>query len=186
LLNAFLNFEFLLLNLIMLTNTARVLVSLLLILAAAFAAYYSVYTIAIFGVLLVGLVVLGYFKEGTVILAAKQFKYKNYEAAKALLQSIKNPERLNKRRKPYYYLILGNIALQQLNYTNAQIHLGKAATLGLKANDLGSTLMHLANISLRNQDANTGLYWIGQANMLPLNAYYKSILKNIEIELNKI
>ncbi len=170
----------------MLTNTARIFVSLLLILVAALAAFYGVYTIAAFAVLMVGLVILGYFREGTIILAAKQFKTQNYEAAKALLKSIKNPERLNKRRKPYYHLILGNIALQQLDYTTAEIHLGKAATLGLKANDLGSTLMHLANISLRNQQVSRGLYWVAEADKLPLSPKYKSILKNIEIELNKL
>lgn len=170
----------------MLTNTARIFVSLLLILAAAFAAYYQVYPIAAFGVLLTGMVVFGYFKEGTVILAAKQFKHKHYENAKALLLTIKNPERLNKRRKPYYHLILGNIALQQLNYTTAQTHLAKATTLGLKANDLGSTLMHLANISLRNKNKTQGLYWIAEAAKLPLTEKYKCILKNIEQELDKM
>jgi hypothetical protein len=170
----------------MLTNTARIFVSLLLILAAALAAFYGVYTIAAFAVLMVGLVMLGYFKEGTIILAAKQFKNQNYQAAKILLQAIKNPERLNKRRKPYYHLILGNIALQQLDYTTAETHLGKAATLGLKANDLGTTLMHLANISLRNQQASKGLYWIAQADKLPLSAKHKSILKNIALQLKKI
>lgn len=170
----------------MLTNSARFFVSLLLIFAAAFAAYCGVYTIAAFGILLVGMVVFGYFKEGTVILAAKQFKYKNYEAAKELLNSIKNPERLNKRRIPYYHLILGNIALQQLNYTIAQTHLAKAATLGLKANDLGSTLMHLANISLRNKNKTQGLFWIAEADKLPLTENYKSILKNIAHEIAKL
>ena len=170
----------------MLTRTARIFVSLMLILSAAFAAYYSIYTISAFGVLLVGLVIFGYFKEGTVILAAKQFKYKNYEAAKKLLNSIKNPQRLNKRRKPYYYLILGTIALQQLDYDTAEINLTKATTLGLKANDLGSTLMHLANISLRNKNKNKGLYWITEADKLPLSEKYKSILKNIEQELSKL
>lgn len=170
----------------MLTNQARIFISLLLILAASFAAYYQVYTMAAFAILLIGMVVFGYFKEGTVILAAKQLKYKNYEKAKDLLLSIKNPERLNKRRKPYYHLILGNIALQQLDYTTAQANLEKAATLGLKANDLGSTLMHLANISLRNKNKTQGLYWIAEADKLPLTEKYKSILKNIAHEIDKL
>lgn len=170
----------------MLSNSARIYVSLLLILIAGFAAYYQVYQIAAFSLLLMGLIIWGYFKEGTVILAAKHFKNKNYEAAKVLLQSIKKPEYLNKRRKPYYQILLGNIALQQMDYENAEVHLGKAAILGLKANDLGSTLMHLANISLRNKNKTKGLYWIAEAGKLPLTEKYKSIIKNIELELQKI
>jgi len=170
----------------MLTPIARIFVSLLLILAALFAVFYGIYSIAAFGVLLAGLVIFGYFKEGTVILAAKQFKNKNYQSAKILLLTIKNPERLNRRRKPYYYLIFGNIALQQLDYPAAETNLAKAAVLGLKANDLGSTLMHLANISLRNKNKTKGLYWITEADKLPLTQKYKSILKNIELELGKL
>jgi hypothetical protein len=170
----------------MLSNSARIFVSLLLVLIAAFAAYYQVYQISAFSLLLMGLIIWGYFKEGTVILAAKQFKNKNYEAAKALLQSIKYPDKLNKRRKPYYQLILGNIALQQMDYETAEIHLGKAALLGLKANDLGSSLMHLANISLRNNNKTKGLYWIAEAGKLPLTEKYKLIIKNIELELLNI
>lgn len=170
----------------MLTPKARIIVSLLLILVSILAAYFGVYPISAFGILLVGLVIFGYYKEGTIILAAKQFKNKNYEAANVLLFSIKNPERLSRRRKPYYYLIFGNIALQQLDYPAAEKNLAKAAVLGLKANDLGSTLMHLANISLRNKNKTKGLYWITEADKLPLTQKYKSILKNIEIELDKI
>ena len=170
----------------MLSNSARIFVSLLLILIAVFAGYYKVYQITAFSLLLIGLIIWGYFKEGTVILAAKQFKNKNYEAAKVTLQCIKNPEYLNKRRKPYYHLIFGNIALQQMDYPTAELHLGKAALLGLKANDLGSTLMHLANISLRNNNISKGLYWIAEAGKLPLTEKYKSIIKNIELELLKI
>ncbi|TAF45631.1 MAG: tetratricopeptide repeat protein [Sphingobacteriales bacterium] len=170
----------------MLTPAARIFVALLLIFAAAIATYFSVNIIAAFAIILVGLVGWGYFKEGTVILAAQQYKSQKYEAANTLLKSIKNPKWLNKQRKPYYYLILGNIALQQLDYTTAQLHLGKAATMGLKANDLGTTLMHLANISLRNQHKTKGLYWIAEADKLPLTEKYKSILKNIKLELDKL
>ncbi len=170
----------------MFTNQARILVCILLGLAALLAAYFRVYEIAAFGVLLIGLVVWGYFKEGTVILAAKQYKNKQYEKAKELLLSIKNPDRLNKRRRPYYELILGNIAVQYMDYEEAERHLGKAAVMGLRASDLGTAIMHLANISLRKKDKEKGLLWIAQAKKIPLPARQQSILENLEKELHKI
>ena len=133
--------------------------------------------------MLIGLVIWGYFKEGTVVLAAKQYKDKNYENAKELLLTIKNPELLSKKRKPYYEFLFGSIAVNQLDYHTAELHLGKAAVLGLKVNDLGVALMHLANISLRNKDNQKGMVWIHQAEKLPLTARYKSILSNIKKEL---
>lgn len=170
----------------MFTNQARIAVSLLLILSAAFAAYLKVYEILALALMFVGLVIWGYFKEGPIILAAKQLQQKNYEAAKELLLSVKNPEWLNKRRKPYYEFMLGSIAVNQLDYKNAEYHLGKAAILGLRANDLGIALMHLANISLRNKDKLKGMEWIKQSEKLPLSAKYKGILNNIEKEIQKI
>ncbi|MFC5284450.1 tetratricopeptide repeat protein [Pedobacter alpinus] len=170
----------------MFTNKARIAVSCLLFLVAAFAAYLKVYEIAALALMFIALVIWGYFKEGPIILAAKQHKLKNYQKAKELLLSIKRPALLNKRRKPYYEFMLGCIAVHQLDFGNAEYHLGKAAVLGLRANDLGVALMHLANISLRNKDKEKGLEWIRQSEKLPLTAKYKSILNNIEKEIQKI
>ena len=170
----------------MFSNQARIAVSGLLFLVAALAAYLKVYEISALCLLLIGMVIWGYFKEGPIILAAKQYKLKNYERAKQLLLSIKNPTYLSKRRKPYYEYLLGSIAVNQLDYQTAEYHLGKAAVLGLRANDLGTALMHLANISLRNKEKEKGMIWIQQANKLPLTEKYKHILSNIEKELHKI
>ncbi|OAQ38413.1 hypothetical protein A5893_13360 [Pedobacter psychrophilus] len=81
---------------------------------------------------------------------------------------------------------MGSIAINRLDYENAELNLGQAAIGGLRANDLGVVLMHLANISLRNQDKERGMVWINQAEKLPLTAKYKSILSNIEKELRNI
>lgn len=134
----------------------------------------------------IALVIWGYFKEGPIIIAARSFKVKNYAKAKALLHSVKKPELLNKRRKPYYHFMLGSIAVADADYDSAEFYLGQASVLGLRAGDLGVALMHLANISLRNKDKEKGMVWIKQAENLPLTAKYKGILSNIEKEIQKI
>ncbi|MBC7652936.1 MAG: tetratricopeptide repeat protein [Oligoflexus sp.] len=170
----------------MFTNQARVLVCISLLLVAGLAAFFKVYEISALSGMFIGVVIWGYYKEGPLVLAAKQFKLKNYEKSLALLSSIKNPGLLNKRKKPYYYFLLGSIAINRLDYENAELNLGQAAIGGLRANDLGVVLMHLANISLRNHDKEKGMVWINQAEKLPLTAKYKSILGNIEKELRNI
>lgn len=170
----------------MFTNQARILVCVLLALVAGLATWLKVYEISALSVMFIALVMWGYYKEGPIILAAKQFKIKNYKKSKALLHSVKNPELLNKRRKPYYHFMLGSIAVADAEYDLAELHLGKSAVLGLRAHDLGVALMHLANISLRNKDKEKGMAWIKQAENLPLTAKYKSILSNIEKEIQKI
>lgn len=170
----------------MFTNQARILVCVLLALVGGLAAWLKVYEISALSGMFICLVIWGYFKEGTIILAAKLFKVKNHDKAKALLQSVKNPEYLNRRRRPYYHFMLGSIAVAEAEYNSAELYLGKAAVLGLRAGDLGTALMHLANISLRNNDKEKGMVWIKQAEKLPLTAKYKSILSNIEKEIQKI
>lgn len=170
----------------MFSNRARILVCILLAMVAGLAAWLKVYEISALSGMFIALVIWGYFKEGPIILAAKQFKIKNYRKAKILLHSVKNPELLNKRRKPYYYFMLGSIAVADADYDTAELYLGKSAVLGLRVNDLGVALMHLANISLRNKDKEKGMVWIKQAENLPLTAKYKSILSNIEKEIQQI
>ncbi|WP_017257063.1 hypothetical protein [Pedobacter arcticus] len=170
----------------MFSNQARILVCVLLAMVAGLAAWLKVYEISALSGMFIALVMWGYFKEGPIILAAKQFKVKNYSNAKVLLHSVKNPELLNKRRKPYYHFMLGSIAVADADYDTAELYLGKSAVLGLRASDLGVALMHLANISLRNKDKEKGMVWIKQAENLPLTAKYKSILSNIEKEIQKI
>ncbi len=170
----------------MFTNKARIAIIDVLLILSAFAWYYKVWEIALFGLLMCALILWGYFKEGPIILAAKHYKNKEYQKAKELLLSIKKPNWLAKKRKPYYEFLLGCIAVQQLNYADAALHLGKAAVLGLRAHDLVTALMHLANISLRNKEKENGLVWINQSKKLKLNAKQQSVLNNIEKELQLI
>lgn len=170
----------------MFTNKARVLVCVLLALATLLALYKEVYEIALLGIFFILYVVWGYFREGTVVLAAQEYKRGNYEKSKSLLLSIKNPNLLSKKRLPYYEFILGNIALKQADYPTAEQHLGRAVVLGLRAGDIIASLLHLANISLRNKDKETGLIWIAEAKKIPLSARQKNVAENLEKELLRI
>ncbi|OAQ38412.1 hypothetical protein A5893_13355 [Pedobacter psychrophilus] len=83
----------------MFTNQARILVCIALLLVAGLAAFFKVYEISALSGMFVGVVIWGYYKEGPLVLAAKQFKLKNYDNSLALLSSIKNPDLLNKKKK---------------------------------------------------------------------------------------
>ncbi|RRN77690.1 tetratricopeptide repeat protein [Pseudoxanthomonas sp. SGD-10] len=170
----------------MFTNQARFIVCCLLALSALLAYYYEVYEISLLGVFFIGYVIWGYYKEGTVVLAARKYKNGQYEESKELLMSIKKPHLLSKRRLPYYEFILGSIGLKQMDYSQAEQHLSKAAVLGLRAGDIIAALLHLANIALRNQEREKGMAWIAEARKMPLSSRQKSILENIEKELLKV
>jgi hypothetical protein len=86
----------------MFTNRARQLVIVVFILVLLFTVYEHAYEISGIASLAIGVLLWGYFKEGTVILAAKDFHDKNYEKTEALLRQITRPSWLAKKRRGYY------------------------------------------------------------------------------------
>ncbi|MFD1630060.1 tetratricopeptide repeat protein [Pseudopedobacter beijingensis] len=170
----------------MFTNKARGLVCFLLALAGILAFYYQVYEISLLAAFFIGYVIWGYYKEGTVVLAARCYKNGDYQKSKELLYSIKNPSSLSKRRLPYYEFILGNIALKEMDYEEAEEHFSRAAFLGLRKGDIIACLLHLANISLKSRNKEKGLAWLAETENLPLTPRQKHIVENIEKELKKI
>ncbi len=171
----------------MFTNNARILIAAIFLSIAAFAAYQKVYEITALSLLGAGYMIWGYFKEGTIVLAAKSYKNKDYEKTQRLLNSIKNPSFLLKDKRAYYELLNAQVAMQTTDYAVAEKHFEQAARLGLKSvSDLGVTLMHLANISLRNKNKGKALAWVNEARKLKLPQNLQSIIGNIEKEALKL
>lgn len=134
----------------MFTNRARILVTGAFLVLLALALQWRVYQLVAVIVMFIGLLIWGYFKEGTVIMAAKAFHNKNYEKAESLLSQIARPQWLSKQRRGFYEFIMGGIALQKQDFAEAEKHYELAAQYPLRsANDHVAALVHVANISIR-------------------------------------
>lgn len=134
----------------MFTNRARQLVIAVFILVLLFSLYEQAFEITGVALLAIGILLWGYFKEGTVILAAKDFHDKNYEKTEALLQQIAQPQWLARKRRGYYEYMMGGVALQKQDFDAATRHYEVAAQFPLRSvNDHVAALVHVANISLR-------------------------------------
>lgn len=134
----------------MFTNRARQLVIAVFILVLLFSIFEQAFEIT--GIALLAIVVLfwGYFKEGTVILAAKDFHDKNYEKTEVLLRQIASPNWLAKKRRGYYEYMMGGVTLQKQDFDAAVQHYEVAVQYPLRSvNDHVAALVHVANISLR-------------------------------------
>lgn len=135
----------------MFTNRSRLIVIAIFLLVCGFAIYRGVYEIAGVALVFIGMLVIGYFKEGPIILAAKFYHAKNFDKSEALLKQIKKPEWIAKKRRGFYEFMLGGIALQKQDFDTAEKHFELAAQFPLRsANDHVAALVHVANISLRN------------------------------------
>jgi len=172
----------------MFTNTARVILIGIFLVMGAFFSYEHIYELVAVTLLFVALVIWGYFKEGTVIMAAKRFHHKDYDKAESLLLQISNPVLLSKKRRGFYEFILGGISLQKQDYEAAERHYELAAQFPLRtANDHVAALVHVANISIRQGNYEKAKAYIQLANKQEENitAKMKEVIKKLEKELKQ-
>lgn len=168
----------------MLKTPQRIVIIIALACFMAWAIYVSQYELAALAALFVVLVVRSHFKDGTVVLAAKAFRQGNYDKAEVLLNEIRNPDYLRRKRRGYYEFILANIALQRREFDDAEIHFQIATRFPLSSeNDKGLVLMHLANLNLRKKDYRRVRAYVDRAKEMRTGERVKNIIKKIEKEI---
>jgi tetratricopeptide (TPR) repeat protein len=138
--------------------------------------------------LFIALLIWGYFKEGTVIMAAKSFHKKDYIRSEALLMQVSNPNWLAKKRRGFYEFIMGGVCLQKQDYDKAERHYELAAQFPLRSvNDHVAALVHVANISIRqhNYDKAAAYIQLANKNQDKINAKMKDVIAKLEQELKQ-
>lgn len=170
----------------MLTKKARLWVIGIAVILLAWTISQQVYEItAVLGIG-IALLVWGYFREGTVVMAAREFHAKNYDGAEELLKEIEDPDRLGKHRRGFYEFIYGNVELHRQNYEEAEKHFQIASKFPLRnQNDKAIVLVHLANLSLRKKDNGRALVYVEKAKTYKITSRVKNIILKIESEINK-
>lgn len=170
----------------MISTKVRFAVLALAVICLGVALYLAAYEPAALLALAIALLIRGYFKDGTVVLAAKAFRNKDYDKAERLLKEIKNPDYLRKNRRGYYEFILGNVALHRQDYEEAETHFQIASRFPLGSeNDKGIVLVHLANLNLRKKDYVRVRAYIEKARELKISARIEDIIEKIEQEIQK-
>jgi tetratricopeptide (TPR) repeat protein len=171
----------------MFTNRARIFVAGLFVIMLAVSLQMKVYELAGLAVMFIALLVWGYFKQNTIVLAAKAFHLKDYEKAEGLLKQVPNPEWLSKKRRGFYEFIYGGICLQKRDYTEAEQHYELAALYPLRsANDHVAALVHVANISIRNGNYDKAAAYLQLTDKhKDITAKMKDVIQKVEQELKK-
>jgi len=172
----------------MFTNRARIFVVGAFIIMLAIAVDLQVYSIAAVIVMFIGLVIWGYFKEGTIILAAKAFHNKDYAKTEALLNQVSNPDWLSKKRRGFYEFIMGGVSLQKQDFDAAEKHYELAAQYPLRsANDHVAALGHVVNISIRQGNYEKAKAYLQLADKYEgkINAKMKDVITRLHQELKK-
>jgi tetratricopeptide (TPR) repeat protein len=147
-----------------------------------------VYQIAGVIIMFIGLLIWGYFKEGTIILAAKSFHDKDYAKTEALLVQVNNPNWLSKKRRGFYEFIMGGVCLQKQDFDAAEKHYELAAQYPLRtANDHVAALGHVVNISIRQGNFEKAKAYLQLAEKYEdkINAKMKDVINRLHKELDK-
>jgi len=172
----------------MFTNRARVLVIGAFIIMLAVAVNLHVYQIVAVILMFICLLIWGYFKEGTIILAAKSFHNKDYAKTETLLDQIPNPKWLSKKRRGFYEFIMGGVCLQKQDFDAAEKHYELAAQYPLRtANDHVAALGHVVNISIRQGNYEKAKAYLQLADKYEdkINAKMKDVIARLHQEIKK-
>ncbi|APY08593.1 hypothetical protein BWZ20_09900 [Winogradskyella sp. J14-2] len=142
----------------MFTPIIRIVLVIFSLITAAY--FYSKEDFANMSMMLIagGLIIYGYFKYGTVYAAFQQIKKANIKKAEELISKIKNPDKLTKGHKSYYYFTTGIIALEKKDFEKSHSDLTQALHMGLRTkNDKSIVLLNLANVELLRKDYNKAI-----------------------------
>ena len=172
----------------MFTNNARIVLIGIFLAMGLFFSYHQVYELMGAVLLFIVLLIWGYFKEGTVILAAKSFHKKDYDKTALLLSQISNPSWLSKKRRGFYEFIMGGVCLQKQDYDEAEKHYELAAQYPLRtANDHVAALVHVANISIRrgNYDKAEAYLQLANKHQGEVKSKMKEVIAKLEQELKQ-
>jgi tetratricopeptide (TPR) repeat protein len=172
----------------MFTNNARIILIGFFLACGIFFSYHHIYQLVALMMLFIGLVIWGYFKEGTIILAAKSFHKKDYDNTELLMKQITHPNWLSKKRRGFYEFIMGGLYLQKQDYEAAERHYELAAQFPLRTvNDHVAALVHVANISIRqgNYDKARAYLQLAEKSKDQITAKMKDVIAKIEQELKQ-
>jgi hypothetical protein len=172
----------------MFTNNARILLTGIFLAMGLYFSYHRVYELMGVVLLFIVSLVWGYFKDGTVILAAKSFHKKDYKRTEMLLGQVGNPSWLSKKRRGFYEFIMGGVCLQKQDYDEAEKHYELAAQYPLRtANDHVAALVHVANISIRQANFDKAQAYLELANKHKnsITAKMKDVIAKLEQELKQ-
>ena len=153
-----------------------------------FFAWKQVVELAAFSALMIALIIVEYFKQGTLVLAARHYHDKDYNGAETLLKQIRKPEWLMDKRRGIYEYMLGNISLHKQDYEQAALHYDLASKFPLRSiNDHVATLVHAANIQIRLGNHDKAREYLKQAmtHEEKMTAKMKAVIEKLKNELNK-
>ena len=167
------------------------IVRLILLVLALFMAWKSYLggnmTSTYMSVVAIGLIIWGYFKNGTVYGSFQLLKKEKYDEAEKLLSKTKYPELLKKSQKSYYHFIKGFIELNRKNYEISSEQFATAIEMGLRTeNDKAVANLALSEIELKKSNFERAQLILDNLKSTELKPEVRTELGRIQNEIDSL
>jgi hypothetical protein len=172
----------------MFSNQVRIFIAFVFLLSLGLLLYLHIYELAAVAVLMILLLIWDYFKQGTLVVAAKYFHNKDFVKAEKSLNEISNPKWLSKKRRGFYEFIYGGICIQKQDFEAAERHYEIAAQYPLRnLNDHVAALVTVANISIRrgNYEKAQAYLQLTEQHANKITAKMKDVISKLHKEIKK-
>jgi tetratricopeptide (TPR) repeat protein len=172
----------------MFANRTRLFIGIIFLLSLTLLVNLHLYEFASLALMFIVLLAWDYFRQGTLVVAAKYFHHKQYDKAERFLMEIFKPEWLSKNRRGYYEFLMGGVCLQKQDFEDAEKHYEIAAQYPLRSvNDHVAALVHVANISIRqgNYDKAEAYLQLTEKHSEKINAKMEDVINRLHQELKK-
>ncbi|MBD78865.1 MAG: hypothetical protein CL840_08085 [Crocinitomicaceae bacterium] len=132
-------------------------------------------------ILLIGLVVLFWFKHEINLLAFLQIRRSKFESAKKILSWVKHPNQMNKSQQAYYYFLNGLVESQGKNITGSEKYFKRALNIGLNMDhDIAMANLNLASVAMARRRKREAMNYLTQ-----VKKHDKAKLLNDQVKMLK-
>ena len=172
----------------MFSNRVRLFIAFIFLLSLGILLYLPIYELAAVAVMMILLLIWDYFKQGTLVVAAKHFHAKDYVKTEASLKEISNPKWLSKKRRGFYEYIYGGVCIQRQEFEAAEQHYELAAQYPLHTlNDHVAALVTVANLNIRfgNYDKAKAYLGLAEKHTEKMTTKMKEVISRLHQELKK-
>jgi len=172
----------------MFSNKVRLFILLTFLLLLGILVYIRIYELAAVSVLMILLLIWDYYRQGTLVVAAKFFHQKDFDKAELLLKEVPNPNWLSKKRRGYYEYMYGGICIHRQNFNAAAKHYETASQYPLRSvNDHVAALATVANISINQgeYDKAKAYLQLAENHKEKITAKMKDVIRKLNQELKK-
>jgi len=154
----------------MFTPLSRIILLLLCAALSVVAASFHLVSVLIITSIVSFIILYGYFRKGSVMLALKQLRKEDYKEAERVIDMNSHPDRLDKKDRAYYLFVKGFLAREKDLFEEAKIFLEEALQGGIKnQNDIAMAILALADMEMVNKNKRAAKEYFLQIKDLKVN-----------------